>query len=159
MSRKSIIAIIVVVLLVAAVAVGAFFFMSPAKNVEGTLEEIMTKLYAGIGEDELPMMLGNIEVAKEDIQYYIGTNEVSYKEALVSESGVGSIAHSVVLLRLNDAADAENVVSKVKESADPRKWLCVEAENIIVKSKGDLVVLIMSNELAPKLEENFDGLK
>lgn len=159
MSKKSIIAIIVVVLLVAAVGVGAFFFMSPEKNVEGTLEEIMTKLYAGIGEDELPMMLGNIEVAKEDIQYYIGTNEVSYKGALVSESGVGSIAHSVVLLRLNDAADAENVVSKVKESADPRKWLCVEAENVIVKSKGDLVVLIMSNELAPKLEENFDGLK
>ena len=159
MSKKSIIAIIVVVLLVAAVAVGAFFFMSPEKNVEGSLEDIMSKLYAGIGEDELPMMLGNIEVAKEDIQYYIGTNEVSYKEALVSESGVGSIAHSVVLLRLNDSADAENVVSKVKESADPRKWLCVEAENVIVKSKGDLVVLIMSNELAPKLEENFDGLK
>lgn len=159
MSKKSIIAIIVVVLLLAAVAVGAFFFMSPEKNVEGTLEDIMAKLYAGIGEDELPMMLGNIEVTKEDIQYYIGTNEVSYKEALVSESGVGSIAHSVVLLRLNDAADAENVVSKVKESADPRKWLCVEAENVIVKSKGDLVVLIMSNELAPKLEENFDGLK
>ena len=159
MSKKSIIAIIVVVLLLAAVAVGAFFFMSPEKNVEGSLEEIMTKLYAGIGEDELPMMLGNIDVAKEDIQYYIGTNEVNYKEALVSESGVGSIAHSVVLLRLNDAADAENVVSKVKESADPRKWLCVEAENVIVKSKGDLVVLIMSNELAPKLEENFDGLK
>ena len=110
--------------------------MSTEKNVEGTLEEIMTKLYAGIGEDELPMMLGNIEVTKEDIQYYIGTNEVSYKEALVSESEVGSIAHSVVLLRLNDAADAENVVSKVKESADPRKWLCVEAENVIVKSKG-----------------------
>ena len=159
MSKKSIIAIIVVVLLVAAVAVGAFFFMSPEKNIEGSLEDIMTKLYAGIGEDELPMMLGNIEVASEDIQYYIGTNEVSYKEALVSESGVGSIAHSVVLLRLNDDADAENVVSKVKESADPRKWLCVEAENVIVKSKGDLVVLIMSNELAPKLEENFDGLK
>lgn len=159
MSKKSIIAIIVVVLLLAAVAVGAFFFMSPEKNVEGSLEDIMTKLYAGISEDELPMMLGNIEVAREDIQYYIGTNEVSYKEALVSESGVGSIAHSVVLLRLNDAADAENVVSKVKESADPRKWLCVEAENVIVKSKGDLVVLIMSNELAPKLEENFDGLK
>ena len=159
MSKKSIIAIIVVVLLVAAVAIGAFFFMSPEKNVEGSLEEIMTKLYAGIGEDELPMMLGNIEVAKEDIQYYIGTDEVNYKEALVSESGVGSIAHSVVLLRLNDSADAENVVSKVKASADPRKWLCVEAENVIVKSKGDLVVLIMSNELAPKLEENFDGLK
>lgn len=159
MSKKSIVAIVIVVLAVAALGASALFFMNPEKNVEGSLEDIMAQLYAGIGEDELPMMLGNIEVAAEDIQYYIGTNEVSYKEALVSESGVGSIAHSVVLLRLNDAADAESAVSKIKECADPRKWLCVEAENVIVKSKGDLVVLIMSNELAPKLEENFDGLK
>ena len=37
------------------------FFMTGCgkqeKNIEGTLEEIMTKVYAGISEDELPMML------------------------------------------------------------------------------------------------------
>ena len=35
----------------------------------------------------------------------------------------------------------------------------VEAENKYVLSKGDLVVLIMSNDLAPKIKENFEKLK
>ena len=40
-----------------------------------------------------------------------------------------------------------------------KKWICVEAENTYVLSKGDLVVLIMSNDLAPKIKENFENLK
>ena len=129
-------------------------------NLEGTLEEIMTKVYAGIPEDELPMMLMNMEISKEDIEYYVGTADIDLKEALVSESGVGSIAHSVVLVRLNNARNASDAVTKIKENANPRKWLCVEASNVVVKSKGDLVILIMSNEdLAPKLDANFEGLK
>ena len=47
---------------------------------------------------------------------------------------------------------------EIKEKANPRKWICVEAENTYVVSKGDLVVLIMSNELAPKIKENFEKL-
>ena len=101
-----------------------------------------------------------MEVTKETAEYFLGTADIEFKEALVSESGVGAIAHSVVLVRLNDAKDAEDAVSKIKENANPRKWICVEASNVIVKSKGDLVILIMSNEvLAPKLEANFEGLK
>ena len=41
----------------------------------------------------------------------------------------------------------------------PRKWVCVEAEHTYVLSKGDLVVLIMSNEHADKIKENFENLK
>ena len=82
-----------------------------------------------------------------------------YKEALANESMVGSIAHSVVLVRLNDAKDADAAVQAIKDNVDPRKWICIEASNVVVKSKGDLVILIMSNEdLAPKLEANFDNL-
>ena len=157
MSKKAIFAVVAIILL--ALAVVAFFFFTSEKNIEGSLADIMPKLYEGIAEEERPMMLTDIEVSKEDIEYYIGTKDVDFKEALVSESGVGAIAHSVVLLRLNDAKDADAVVAKVKESANPRKWICVEAENVIVKNKGDLVVLIMSNELATKIEGNFDGLK
>ena len=133
---------------------------SKESNIEGTLEEIMTKVYVGIPEDKLPMMLMNMELTSEDIEYYVGTADIDFKEALVSESGVGSIAHSVVLVRLNNARNAEDAVTKIKENADPRKWICVEASNVVVKSKGDLVILIMSNEdLAPKLDANFEGLK
>ncbi len=158
MSKKIIIAVAIIVLI--AVIIGAVFLLKREKNVEGTLEEIMTKIYAGISEDELPMMLGNIEVTSDNIENYVGTSDIDFKEAIASESAVGSIAHSVVLIRLNDASKANETVKKIEENANPMKWICVGASDVIVKSKGDLVILIMSNEdLAPRLDTNFEGLE
>ena len=159
MMKKILIPVIIIIAVLLGVAVGILILPKQEKNIEGSLEEIMTKVYAGIPQEELPMMLTNMEVTSENIEYYVGTSDIDCKEALVSESGVGSIAHSVVLVRLNDASKAEDAVAKIKENADPRKWICVEASNVIVKSKGDLVILIMSNELAPKLDANFEGLE
>ncbi len=128
-------------------------------NIEGTLPEIMDKLYEGISEEEKPMMLENVELTDENFKYY-AFSDVNYKEAIASESMTGSIAHSVVLIRLNDSKDAEKVVADIEKNADPRKWICVEAENTYVLSKGDLVVLIMSNnDLASKIKKNFEDLK
>ena len=159
MSKKVLWTIIAVVAVVVIAVVAVVFLKSVEKNVEGTLEEIMAKVYAGISEENLPMMLGNIPVDSENVEGFLGTTEVNYKEAVASESMVGSIAHSVVLVRMNDAKEAKAAVETIKASVNPRKWICVEASNVAVKSKGDLVILIMSNEtLAPTLEANFDNL-
>ena len=167
MSKKVIWTIVAVVAVLAIAAVAVFFLSGKTvKNVEGTLEELMTKVYANISEDNLPMMLGNIEVNSENVEGFLGTTEVNYKEALASESMVGSIAHSVVLVRMNHAKEAAAAVETIKAKVNPRKWICVEASNVVVKNKGDLVVIIMSDSemtseneaLAPKLEANFDNL-
>lgn len=168
MSKKKIAIIAVAVVVVIATVVAAVVLLKPEANVEGTLEEIMAKVYAGFGEDELPM-LGDMPVDvtdKDAVEYYLGTSELSIKEALVREPMMGSIPHSVVLVRLNDAKDAEAAVAKIKEKANPRKWICVEAKNVVVDSIGDLVILIMVDsegqttpEIAPKLTANFGGLK
>ena len=131
-------------------------------NVEGTLEDLMTSVYEDIPEDDRPMMLTNNEVTDENIEYYLGTTDIEYESALASESGVGSIAHSVVLLRTKDNADIENIKTKIKDNVDPRKWICVgvEEEDIIVKSKGNLIILIMVEDAdtRSKLEAGFDNL-
>lgn len=129
------------------------------KNIEGSLEEIMEKVYAGIPDDQKPMMLTNIEVTEENVEGFLGTDKVEYKEALASESGVGSIAHSVVLIRTKEGADVEAIKKTIKDKVNPRKWVCVEAENVYVESKGDLIILIMSNELADDIKTNFEKLK
>ena len=158
MSKKLIWTIVAVVAVVAVVCAVVFLKPKTEANVEGTLEEIMAKVYAGIPAENLPM-LGQMPVDSENVEMFLGTTEVSFKEALVSEPMIGSIPHSVVLVRLNDAKDADAAVAKIKASANPRKWICVEASNVVVESKGDLVVLIMSNEqLAPTLEANFNNL-
>ena len=71
---------------------------------------------------------------------------------------VGSIAHSVVLIRLNDSSDAEKVVSKLKESVNPRKWVCVGVEEVKVENIGDLVIVIMNDTHKDTLSQNFNNL-
>ncbi len=132
------------------------------QNVEGTLEELMTKVYEEIPEENRPMMLENIEVTDDNVEYYLGSSDIEYSEALASEPGISSIAHSVVLVRVKDGADVENVMTTIKENVNPRKWLCVgvEEDDVIVKNKGDLVILIMveDEETRTTLEEGFDNL-
>ena len=134
------------------------------QNVEGTLEEIMTKVYADIPEDERPM-LGNIDVLKDapdNIKYYIGTEDIEYEEILASEPMMGSIAYSVVLVRMKDGADIESAKQKILDTVDPRKWICVEVpkDDVIVKNKGDLIILIMVKDETTrnKIEKGFDNL-
>lgn len=136
---------------------------STNKNVEGSLEELMTKIYENIPSDQRPMMLANTEVNEENVEYYLGTKGLEYKEALASESGVGSIAHSVVLLRTKDNADVEAIKDKIKENINPRKWICVgvEKEDVIVENKGNLIILILVEDEVnrEKLIDSFNNLK
>ena len=133
-----------------------------AKNIEGSLEDIMSKVYIDIPEDQRPMMLTNIEVTEENVEYYLGTSDIEYESALASESGVGSIAHSVVLVRTKDNADIESIKTKIKESINPRKWICVgvEEKDIIVENKGNLIILILVEDKTTRetLNEGFDNL-
>jgi len=47
----------------------------------------------------------------------------------------------------------------VEANADPRKWVCVEAEKKIVRQSGDVVILIMTSaDLADRLDANFQAL-
>lgn len=131
------------------------------QNIEGTLSDLMTKVYEDIPEDERPMGLTNIEVNAENIEGFLGTTEIEYEEALASESMVGSIAHSVVLLRVAKDADVEATKKVIKDNVNPRKWICVgvEEDQVIVKNKGNLIILIMAAENSDKLEAGFDGLE
>lgn len=133
------------------------------KNIEGSLEDIMTKLYSSIPEDERPMMLQNTKVDSENVEYYLGSKDISFEEALASESAVGSIAHSVVLVRTKKNANIDEIKTKIKESVNPNKWVCVgvERDDLVVENKGDLIVLIMVEDKTTreKLVEQFNELK
>ena len=131
-------------------------------HIEGALTEIMEKIYSDIPEDQRPMMLTNMELTDENIEGFIGTADIEYKEALASEPGIGSIAHSVVLIRANDTKDVDDIKQKIKDNVNPRKWVCVgvEEEDVIIKNKGDLVILILVEDETTRetLEKGFDNL-
>lgn len=132
------------------------------ENVEGTLTEIMEKVYKDLPADNTPSGLDNIELNDENIEGFIGTKDIEYTEAIARESMIGSIAHSTVLLRTKEDADIESIKEKIKENVNPRKWICVgvEPENVIIKNKGDLIiVIIIEDEVGREsIEKGFDNL-
>lgn len=143
--------------------IGLFLLIGCTKNVQGSLEDIMAQVYADIPEDERPMMLTNTAINEENIEYFLGTKDIEYSEALASESGVGSIAHSVVLLRTKENADVDKIKEQIEKNVNPRKWVCVgvEEDEVIVENKGDLIILIMvqDEENREKLEDAFENLR
>lgn len=149
--------------LLVSIFVFSLFITGCSNNVSGTLEEVMEKVYENIPENERPMMLTNTKVTDENIEYYLGTKDIEYEEALASESGVGSIAHSVVLVRTKDNADIEAIKDKIEDNVDPRKWICVgvEEDDVVVENKGNLIILIMVEDevTREKLEDSFENLK
>lgn len=132
------------------------------KNVEGTLEEIMTSVYVDLKDEQKPMGLMNMEVNEENVEYFLGTSDIEYQEALASESAVGSIAHSVVLVRTKENANVESIKKTIKESINPRKWICVgvEKDDVIVESKGNLIILILVEDQTARetLQKGFNNL-
>lgn len=133
---------------------------SSKKGLDGSLDDIMKEVYAGIPSDDLPALETN-KVTSENLSYYLGDVTFEYKEALASEPLMSSIAHSVVLVRLNDAKDADKAMKEIKEKVDPRKWVCVGVaeENVLVVNRGDVVMLVMDDELAQTIKDNFMNIE
>jgi len=123
----------------------------------------MDKVFEGIPEDEMPMLMpadmneGSkyMPLTVDNSEYNVGVPRDAYKEGIAAESAISAIAHSVCLLR----ADSAEAAKDVEANADPRKWVCVEAEKKIVRQSGDVVILIMTSaDLADRLDANFQAL-
>ncbi len=124
-----------------------------------SLETLMEAVYSRYGNK--PMMTMNTAVNDENVKYYLGLESINGAEALASESMIGAIAHSVVLLRAPEGSDIEALKKEIKEKVDPRKWICVgvDREEVIVDNIGNLIIMIIDQSNASKLHEGFLNLK
>lgn len=128
----------------------------------GDLTTLMDKLFETIPEDQRPMMMPMEDGSKympltaENSEYNVGVPVDQYVEGICAEAAMSAQAHSVVLLKAENAEKAAALANEVAEKANPRKWICVNAERLIVEHSGDTVLLIMSyNDLAQAISDNF----
>jgi len=77
--------------------------------------------------------------------------------AVLSEPMTGSQAFSLVLVRLKDAADAEEIANKMLENIDPVKWVCVAADDERVIGCGDLVLFVMADSGLGMVDGEYTG--
>ncbi|MGN1048185.1 MAG: hypothetical protein ACI4QZ_06215 [Eubacteriales bacterium] len=123
--------------------------------VYADLSDKLAQLTNGATPDELRLM--TVEVPADNYEYTLFTPYIEGSFAVVSEPMIGSIAHSVVLLKLPEGADVKAVASDIEKNMDPRKWICVTAEEAWVKTSGNYVLLVMSSKsTADAIASNFE---
>jgi len=127
----------------------------PLVDLNGELSAIVGAVYENYPDFPADLSLAALPVELSDadsVKYFTGLSDGSkLKDAYVSEPMTGSQPYSVVLVRLNDAADAQAVAEGMRDGIDQRKWLCVEADVLRVVACGDLVMLVM-------IGSNLEGL-
>ncbi len=96
--------------------------------------------------DVIPMMTETRELDLTDmdtIGYFTGlTSTDGITNIIVSESGVGSIAYSLLYVR-TDGTNTDAIQTTLGSSVDPAKWVCVWAEKIQSVRLDNDIVLIM----------------
>lgn len=134
---------------------------APALKVEGTMEELLNKT---IEQRPVEFMGGVIPVdltdSSEDglwaLKSYTGLDDAAkITEAAAFEPMMGSMAFSMVMVRTAEGADSKAVAETMKSGIDPRKWICVEADDVKVAGFGDVVMLIMVNSDSGMTAQSF----
>lgn len=134
---------------------------APAAKIEGTMEELLNKIveqrpveFAG---GVIPVDLTDTsEDGKWALKSYTGLEDASsFSEVSVFEPMMGSLAFSMVAARTAPGVDAKTVAEGMKSGVDPRKWICVEADDMKVAGIGDVVMLIMVSTTGDMTAQSF----
>ncbi len=134
---------------------------APAANLDGTMEELLNKVI-----EQRPVEFAggvypiDLTDTSEDgawaIKSYTGLDDASQlTEAAAYEPMMGSLAFSMVMVRTAEGADTRAVAESMKSGVDPRKWICVEADDLKVAGIGDVVMLIMVSTTGDMTAQSF----
>lgn len=118
-------------------------------NLEGSCEDILAAVYenADIDAETRESIQGYETIAIDDsweVQF-LGTDEVDYTDAVCSVPAINVIPYQCVVLRVEDADEIEEAKQTLAANADPRKWICVEAESVVIENVGDVILFVMAD--------------
>ena len=139
---------------------------TPAVSIEGTMEELATKV---IEQNPVEFMGGFMPVDLADtsedglwaIKSFTGMDSAeSIADLAVYEPMMGSLPFSMVMMRVAEGSEAKTVAETMKANIDQRKWICVEADDLLVAGYSDVVMLIMVGSDTGLTAQSFvDALK
>lgn len=116
-----------------------------------SLEELVGLICDGV---ELPYYEA-FELTEDNFEQFAFTEWRDGIEAVSADAAIGSVAHSLVLIKTSNG-DAAEMAADIASRADVRKWICTDAEAGVVLYTDNYIMLLMSFEsnIAP-LTENF----
>lgn len=183
--KKTVLAIVLssIALIVALVALGIFVlksffenYINIAKNdqvqtVETSnlpqiasvedLSGLVDKIYDGLEFPLQSVQTQTIDLSDSDFVNMITglENGNDFEYLVASEPMMSSQAYSLVLAKVKDGVNANEIAKKMQENINTRKWVCVSAEKVYATNSGNVVCLVMSSEeLAKPVYEKFKSL-
>ena len=137
-----------------------------AVSVDATCEELVNSI---IEKQPVEFMGGSMPVDLTDtsedglwaIKYFTGLQDASQiTEIAVYEPMMGSQAFSLVMVRTAEGVDTKAVAEEMKAGIDPRKWICVGADDIMAAGYADTVMFIMvDSQLGLTAQSYVDAFK
>lgn len=132
-------------------------------TIQGDLIDVTREIYqkAELSEDTYINIewITTQELTEDNAKNYIGDVDFKFTQGVVSSPGMSSIAYELVLLNLEEGEDVEAAKEQIKANANPRKWICVEAEKVVVENIGNTIFFLMaSNEDAESITKSFNSL-
>lgn len=111
------------------------------------MKNLIEKMYEGI-ETFPSVETTEIDVTDLNLVTYVTglTSSEKIENIVISEPMMTAQAYSLVLVKVKDNNDADDIAKQMNENIDARKWICVEAEKVYTTSSGNIVCLVMSSE-------------
>lgn len=165
-TTKIVIAVVAIIAVIAIAVAVIAINSKPKTNLEPIsssedLTALVDKIYDGL-EIEMPMVgTQTVDITDSNaVKYTTGlenANDIEY----VVESMPMMMAqpYSLVLVKVKDGTNIEEIAKKMNENIDARKWVCVSAEKVYTTTSGDVICLVMSREeVAKPVYEKFKTL-
>ena len=155
--KKCIAFILVMIMVLSMAACGR----KKAAPIAGTMEENINKI---MQENPAQFMGGLMPLDLKDtseeglwaLKSYTGLDSAeTLTDAAVYEPMTGSQAFSLVLVRVADAANAKTVAQQMKDNINPRKWICVGADQVMAAGYGDTVLFIMLDSTLGQTAQSY----
>lgn len=165
-TTKIVIAVVAIIVVIAIAVTVIAINSKPKTNLEPItssedLTALVDKIYEGL-EIEMPMVgTQEIDVTDNDaVKYTTGLENANDIEYIVeSMPMMMAQPYSLVLAKVKNGVNIEEVAKTMNENIDARKWVCVSAEKVYTTTSGDVICLVMSREdVAKPVYEKFKTL-
>ena len=102
-------------------------------------------------------------ITAEIAEAYVGLTQAEYEENIESgvfyESMMSPANQSYCLLKVKEGADVASLQQKVFEKANPRKWICMTADRVLVMADDSYIMLAMgTQEACDALKAEFEKI-
>lgn len=164
-SMKILLAVVAVIVVVAVVVL-LIANAKPKTNLPEItsgedLVTLVNKIYEGKTEN-LPMLDTQVlDLADTETATYVTdlTDFSNIEYLVVSQPMMNAQAYSLVMLKVKDGANVEEVAKTLNENSKMNRWVCVCADKVLTTSSGNVVFSIMTNaETAQTMYDEFKTL-